>query len=49
MELEKAYDEESDKDVPDNNVLDHIERDILRLSSIVSAEISASSSGPVSV
>jgi hypothetical protein len=39
MKLQKAYDEENDKERPDRNVLDRIERDSLRLAELVSFEI----------
>ena len=38
FELERTYDEESDKDKPDRNVLDTIERDILRIGKLVNIE-----------
>ncbi len=41
-DLEKAYDEESDKPNPDFNVLDRIERDILRHSQLIALEIKGS-------
>ena len=37
--LEKKYDKEYDKEYPDHNVLDHIERDMIRLSDLVAKEI----------
>ena len=42
LDLETRYDQESDKVNPDRNVLDRIERDILRLSELVSFEIQKS-------
>ena len=39
LKLEKSYDEEFDKNKPDRNVLDHIERDILRIGNIINTEI----------
>jgi len=39
LALEKKYDEEADKNPHGRNVLDHIERDIVRLSRLVIAEI----------
>jgi len=42
LKLEKAYDEENDKDSPDHNILDRYERDILRLSNLVATEIKRS-------
>ena len=41
-DLQRRYDEEHDKDTPDRNVLDHIERDIIRLSDLVTFEIGRS-------
>lgn len=37
--LETAYDKENDKEESDHNVLDRIERDLLRLSHLVASEI----------
>lgn len=37
--LKKQYDEENDKQRPDRNVLDRIERDCLRLADLVAFEI----------
>jgi hypothetical protein len=42
LKLEKAYDEENDKPIPDRNVLGHIDRAILRLSNLVRTEIGRS-------
>ena len=36
--LEKEYDKENDKNRPDHNVLDTIERDIVRLGKLVDSE-----------
>ena len=40
--LEKDYDKEQDKDQIDHNVLDRLERNIVRLSSLVASEIKRS-------
>ena len=42
VELEVKYDNESDKERSDHNVLDRLERDLLRLKDLVASEITAS-------
>lgn len=42
LKLQKDYDEESDKDESDHNILDRIERDLVRLSNVVATEIKRS-------
>ena len=42
LKLETEYDEETDKPRIDRNVLDRLDRDILRLSSLVAAEFKRS-------
>ena len=39
LKLEKDYDKEIDKPRIDHNVLDRLERDMIRLSNLVSSEI----------
>lgn len=40
--LQKEYDDENDKDIPNRNILDRTERDILRLSNLVATQIKGS-------
>lgn len=47
MELEKAYDEENDKTPSDHNLLDHIERDIVRLNTVLNAKVRGSKTVPL--
>ena len=42
LDIQRKYDEEADKDVPDRNILDRLERDGLRLSDLVAFEINKS-------
>lgn len=42
LDLEKRYDAENDKENIDHNILDRIERDLMRLSDLVSLEIKRS-------
>ena len=42
QELEVKYDNESDKERPDHNVLDRLDRDLLRIKDLVAFEITAS-------
>lgn len=46
-ELEKKYDEENDKERTDHNVLDGIERDIMRISGLVNNEASRQKALPM--
>ena len=46
LKLKKAYAKEMDKDTPDRNVLDHLEREMFWLSSLLNTELTTQAKTP---
>ena len=42
LKLRQKYNEENDKESPDRNILDHIDRDVMQLSDLINSEVKGS-------